>query len=1043
MNKVKSEEITETTSLNEANIKDNKQFYRSILQTAMDGFWITDIHGNILEVNDTYCQMSGYSEQELLTMNIPQLDANENVDETIAHIEKLMKNGSDRFETHHRRKDSSIFDVEVSTQYQDIDGGRCVVFLRDITDRKQAVNSLKKAEEKFSKAFKVCPEALTIISIEDGTFIDVNDAFISATGFLRDEVIGHTTIELDLWIDMNERQRYLNEMLSNGFIKFMEFHFRMKNKEIRDYLVSGDSIELDGKKCSINFYIDITERKLAEQALRDNEHKYRTVIENIHEALIMEDVEGNLIYANNEFYEMFGYPKDQKGLLLKDYTSTNSYQQILDRHNRRMDGEPVEQEFQYEGVRSDGTLIWLEARVSPLYENGRIIGTLSLEQNITERKKAEELLKHNEEKYRTLFEANVDGISIFFANADNSISNFVEVNESAAKMLGYTREEFLQLSPLDLEEIDDEKIILERQMKLMQNGFINFETELKHKDGSISTVDMITNAIRFDNRFALMNIVRDITEKKKAEEFLSQHRAELKAIYDFSPVMMCVVNADRRIVFANPAFTELTGTPEDLLIGGHACGVFGCINALDDPRGCGFGNNCQNCKLKSAMEDTLKNATGHLNIEHTTTLVANGKAREVSLLGSTAYIERNNQPHLILCLHDISERKQAEQELMLAKDKAEQNDKLKTSFLQNISHEIRTPLNGIMGFSSLLKDSDDIDKEERNEYIDIITSSSNRLLGIINDVLEMSRLSSGLIKCHNSAIKIDEIIKYYGSVYASKIQSKDLKFIITATPDSKTLTILLDKDKLYQILSNLFNNAIKFTKQGEIEFAISIKNDNLVLSIRDTGIGIIEEYIDKIFDRFWQYEAFSRTSFGGTGLGLSISKEIANIIDVEIEVNSLYGSGSTFSIIIPGKYIMNNQDDKHADDTSANSTIDLSDKTILVVEDEVTNYIYLEKLLEKEKAEIFWVENGLDAVDIAKNMDFDLILMDIKLPIMDGIEATRLIKQFKPNMVIVAQTAYTTPEDREKALSAGCDDFISKPMRKEDLYKILKSALKQ
>jgi PAS domain S-box-containing protein len=694
-----------------------------------------------------------------------------------------------------------------------------------------------------------------------------------------------------------------------------------------------------------------------------------------------------------------------------------------------MAGEQVEQEFLYEGVRADGENIWLEARVSPLYENGKIVGTLSFEQNVTERKKAEELLKHNEEKYRTLFEANIDGISIFFANPDNSLSNFVEVNDAAANMLGYTRREFLQLSPIDLEDIVDQKIILDRQMKLMKKGFINFVTELNHKDGSKRTVDMTTNAIRFDNRFALMNIVRDITEKKKAEEILVQYSKQLKEAMELGRLSWWELDCISNIV----TFDMSTIISFDIEINGTT--LFTDFLALVHPD--------DREPMIQTMSRHMLGETDYFKFEYRINTSYGDYKWLYDVARVTKRDDSGNPLTIAGMVMDISERKRFEQDIIEARDKAEQNDKLKTSFLQNISHEIRTPLNGILGFSALLKESDDIDPEERNEYIDIIISSSIRLLGIIDDVLEMSRLSSGIIKCHNTEFSIDEIIKYFSQVYSSKIQYKNLKFIITATPESKTQTILMDKDKLFQILTNLFNNAIKFTSHGEIEFAISMKNSNLVLAVRDTGIGIIEEYIGNIFDRFWQYEAFSRTTYGGTGLGLSISKELANTIDVEIGVNSQYGSGSTFSIIIPGKYIMNNPDDKPVNETSEKSTIDLSDKSILVVEDEVTNYIYLEKLLDREKAEIFWVENGLDAVEIAKRMDFDLILMDIKLPIMDGIEATRQIKQFKPNMVIVAQTAYTTPEDRTRALKAGCDDFISKPMRKDDLYKILKSALKQ
>jgi len=341
-----------------------------------------------------------------------------------------------------------------------------------------------------------------------------------------------------------------------------------------------------------------------------------------------------------------------------------------------------------------------------------------------------------------------------------------------------------------------------------------------------------------------------------------------------------------------------------------------------------------------------------------------------------------------------------------------------------------------MGFSSLLRDFDELIDDERYEYIDLIINSSKRLLAIVSDVLEISRLDSGIAKVNISNFSLSEMFHYINSLYYDSIQKKGINYISNLPDEYSKLYLITDKDKLYQIIINLLNKAIKFTEKGEIELACFIEDDNLKFSIRDTGIGIKDEYLDKVFERFWQYEAFSNAKYGGTGLGLSICKETANLLGFNLSVVSELNVGSIFNLSIPLSYVKGgNIMQKNI--TEKKEKIILPEMNVLVVEDEDTNYLYFKQLLKKENVRITWVKNGYDAVNKVKEDKFDLILMDLKMPLLSGFEATKMIKEANPNLPIIAQTAYSHQDEKQAALDAGCDAFISKPIEQNELFSII------
>jgi len=386
-------------------------------------------------------------------------------------------------------------------------------------------------------------------------------------------------------------------------------------------------------------------------------------------------------------------------------------------------------------------------------------------------------------------------------------------------------------------------------------------------------------------------------------------------------------------------------------------------------------------------------------------------------------------------IQDITERKKNELELINAKVEAEKSDQLKTEFLNNMSHEIRTPLNGILGFSDMLSNPD-LAHEKRRNFVSIIQNSGKQLLNIIDDILDISILETKQVKVVEEQLCLNDVLLELFSIFDIKAkENKTPLFVIKNLSDEKS-TIFTDKTKLYKIVSNLLENALKFTNNGFIEFGYQLKGEEIEIYVKDTGIGIELEKQEIIFERFSQAEKDLSKKVGGLGLGLSIVKENIELLGGEIRVESNVGVGSSFFVTIPYKPVLKNIKAKETE----------SKCTILIAEDEEINYLYLETMINvilKLNCNILHAKNGEEAVDICKsNQNIDFVFMDLKMPVMCGYEATKKIKELYPDLVIVAQTAYSTVNEKEEALLAGCDDFISKPISPETFSIIINKYFK-
>ncbi|MFT5750000.1 MAG: signal transduction histidine kinase/CheY-like chemotaxis protein, partial [Ancylomarina sp.] len=382
------------------------------------------------------------------------------------------------------------------------------------------------------------------------------------------------------------------------------------------------------------------------------------------------------------------------------------------------------------------------------------------------------------------------------------------------------------------------------------------------------------------------------------------------------------------------------------------------------------------------------------------------------------------------------ERKKSFEDLKVAKEKAEESDRLKSAFLASMTHEIRTPLNAIIGFSNLIAMESSDPKME--EFSNIISKENDLLLQLVDDLLDFSKAEAGVLGLNVKTFDLNMVIDELFMMFTLKCQH-DIELITKKASDF--LIISSDELRIKQIFSNFISNAIKFTQKGSVTFGYEITGvSDIRCFVRDTGIGVPIEKQDKIFERFIKLDSFTQ----GTGLGLSIVKNLVNQMNGKLWLESEPGKGSSFYFQIPFSIEKWNNPKTKNETLISDTIITKSEITILIAEDDESNFCLLKEILRPHKINILHAFNGKDAVDLcAINNDIDLVLMDIKMPILNGYDASRQIKQLKPHLPIIAQTAYALMEDKNNAINAGCDDYISKPINSEQLISMLNKYIVQ
>lgn len=659
-----------------------------------------------------------------------------------------------------------------------------------------------------------------------------------------------------------------------------------------------------------------------------------------------------------------------------------------------------------------------------------------------------EQLELTRDTYEGIFHALTEAIYIIDENL-----RFIEVNRGAEKMYGYTRDEFLALGPRDVAApgLNDEQFILNLYHEVMTHGTPRTtEFWAVRKNGEIFPKEIILNRGKYFGKDCLIVVARDITEHKRSEkkrtilyniarsvhlaattaEMFEIIRSELNQLFDTTNFFVALYNPEkdtlRQLVFHDEKDSFEEWSASETLSGmvvksgrtvhliGEEIDAFALQHNLKK-----IGTNPA-CWLGVPIYIQNKPA-GAMVIQHYTNPYAYNP-EDVSLLEMIAhetgiYIEKQKMI----------------EDLIQAKHKAEESDRLKTAFLQNLSHEIRTPLNGIIGFADLLQQPD-ITKEERQQFAKIIVDRGQQLSSIINDIITVSSLETRQEHINPEPFHIVSLLKDLVLQFENQAREKGLTLTLhNKLPEQKAL-IISDKAKIGQIFNNLLTNAIKFTPEGHIEIGCELRGNFLQFYVKDTGIGIEHSKHQIIFDRFTQADEKIRREYGGTGLGLSICKGFVELLGGRIWVESSPGKGSTFYFTIPYKP---SPDSKFTEKENSAITVPDHQICVLVAEDEDSNFLYLDVLLKKFNCRVLHAENGQQAVELCQKHPVNLVLMDIKMPVMDGYTAAGIIKKNHPDLPVIAQTAITDRDGNAQHQNAVFDDYLTKPFTREKIQSIL------
>ena len=623
-----------------------------------------------------------------------------------------------------------------------------------------------------------------------------------------------------------------------------------------------------------------------------------------------------------------------------------------------------------------------------------------LENEISERIKTEEALKISEKRFRELIENLPSGAII------------IEGDKLFTNKKAYEITEYLN------EETPDIESWFAALYKNKKN--VNFQTYLKSKTESfkLPTVKSITtksglkkhvefHAYSFDNKeIWLMN---DISQRIATEKALITSEYKLRTYIDESPNGLVIFNRETKVSFSNISFTKLLELESDSDKVYYISDFFAPIEME---------------KNKDMLKQLL--TTGKVQGE-----VIIQTANKTTLPVFINAVQLNSNEYLAFVM-DTSQIKKVENELKLALKKAEESDRLKSAFLANMSHEIRTPMNGILGFSQLLL-KNNLTKEKKEKYVDILNQNGRQLLDIINNIIDISYLEVQQLKIFSSAFSISKLfndIEILFKLEKLKYQKEHLNISFINNVPEEYDQINSDSGKIKQVLINLVNNALKFTADGFIKITVDLFESKLVFKVEDSGIGIPKHKENIIFERFGQIENVYTKQFGGAGLGLPISKGLIELLDGEISLSSTVDKGSKFEFFIPITKI-----NVKAQNVELRTEIfNWTGKKILIVEDVDINISYFTELFENTQAELLICKNGKEAIDLCESgLEPDLILMDIQMPEVNGIEATKAIRQILTNTPIIAQTAYASISDKENAILAGCNDFFAKPLNSEKL----------
>jgi len=901
------------------------------------------------------------------------------------------------------------------------------MYVRDISESKNAESKLIESENRFRKMIEAARD-IFYTTDKDGNYTYVNEAVFDKIGYKPEELIGLNFTHL-IRPDHIRRVKlfYYKQIQQKKAFSYLEFPIEGKNGE---KLWIGQNVQLLFKN---DEYIgtqavvrDITNIKISETTLKQSEERFRKLLQNSMDVITVLDESGNIIYDNFSIYTQFGYEKPLIGTSIFKYFHPDDLQQAQREFKKTLSRKGVSEPIEFRFKAADGTWKYVEALGNNLLDEPNIKGIVINSRDITERKKIEQDLKQSEERFRKLVQYSSDITTV--VSIDGTITY---VSPSFFRLFGYSQE-LIGKNIFEFLHPDDLQTAISEFQRGIEIGGVSdpIQVRFKSPDGSWKYLETIGNNLI--NEPSINGIVlnsREITERKRMENALAETSEKLSAIVESTDKSIFAIDREYNYIAFNNAHKSMLKRAYDIDI---KIGTSALIHSSEEDKIL-MKNIFDRCL--SGEQFTYVYEAKFLGEDSFHNIAANPIKDNLGNVTGVAIFSEN-----------ITHEKKVEADLIRTKNEAIQASKVKSEFLSNMSHEIRTPMNAIVSLSDLLLEKNF--DSETTECITTINSSVNNLLVVINDILDFSKIEDGKIRLEQINFDLTKILNEIVQIFKHKAESKNLEFTLEIDKDVPKL-IKGDPYRLNQILVNLVGNAIKFTANGSVR--IIVKSNKLSqqlysiqFSVEDTGIGIPENKLNTIFERFTQANNEITRTFGGTGLGLAITKKLIEMQKGKVSVESVLHKGSKFTAEIPYKGLTTSIKIDHK--TTPAKERNLNGLNILVVEDNKVNQFVVKQIASTWNANITIVNDGIEAIEKVQQKDFDIILMDLQMPIMNGYEATRIIRSLQTkvkDIPIIALTADALTETNEKVFASGMNDFLTKPIDREDLYlKIIKHTRK-
>jgi PAS domain S-box-containing protein len=775
-------------------------------------------------------------------------------------------------------------------------------------------------------------------------------------------------------------------------------------------------------------YADITEKYSIQEAIEQSELKNRLIMNSALDAIITIDAQGIITFWNPQAEKVFGWKENEvlgkklSDTIIPDYHK-KGHDSGMEHYHLTGEGPALNKLLELPAVNIHGKEFPIEFSIIPV-KQGDTEFFCSFIRDISDRKKSEEALKASKELWQFALEGTGDGVIEY-----NLQTREVFFSKQYLKMLGFEEGEFSnQISEwLSRVHPEDHSVIVQLYKDYLEKGIKSHQKEyrIRQKNGEYIWIldrGMIVTFTEDQKPIRLIATHSDITERKLSEQALKIKEEKYRSILANMNLGLLEVDNDDIIQFANNSFCLMSGYHLDELIGEKAADLF-----LEKKRKEVIFN--KNAQRKVGISDTFEIPVLNKKGENKWWLISGAPRYDDSgkLVGSIGI-------HL-----DITAQKKLEIDLTMARDAAQASTEAKETFLANMSHEIRTPMNAILGMANQLNKTKL--NANQNFFLNTIQSSADNLLVIINDVLDLSKIDSGKLSIENIGFEPSRVIEHVMRVMQHRAEEKGLKFTNSFFDDGISAVLLGDPYRLSQVLLNLVSNAIKFTNSGTIDVSCKVLVDYpekqlLQATVSDTGIGMEIEFIDKIFEKFSQEDDSVSRKYGGTGLGMSISKELVELMGGKISVVSTKNEGTSVSFILGMQKGTGN--DLPQKETIETNTDILEGKNILVTDDNEINRLIASTILKNFGARIFEATNGQEAIDMIKSNSIDIVLMDVQMPVMDGINATEFIREHvSKTLPIIALTAFALKGDNQKCFDAGMNDYLSKPFEESQLLQMV------